>query len=121
MEGIHSLTEFGLVLYVQTALMCSFSTSHLNLGGSLSRAIVLRTVVNRERDGSPEGCEKWLVSDRTTGLADNQMLICAHSFLSFVCLIVFRRLSAKSAKVSTERYSGKTQHIQVFIPQFAIY
>lgn len=64
---ILSLSEPGLVLYVQTALTCSFSTNYLHLGGSLRRSIALRTVVNRKRDGRPEGCEKWLlVSDRTT-------------------------------------------------------
>lgn len=42
-----TLSEFGVVLYVQIALMCSFSTSHLHLGGSLRRSIALRTVVHR--------------------------------------------------------------------------
>lgn len=110
-------------VFTQTALICSFSTSHLHLGGRLRRSIALRTtVVSRKRDGSPgvkNGCGSVI---GPLGISDHQMLTSVtHTILSFVCLIAFRRLSAKSAKVGTERFFWKnTAHLGC-IPQLAIF
>lgn len=47
------------------------------------------------------------------------MITSAQSTLSFICLTVFRELSASNGKVSTERYFGKLWRIRASIPQLA--